>query len=97
MQHLLVLLLEKHHYSLIIFFHRLKVTFSCMMDLSKFPLDRQTCTMELAACECTYTYSLIFYNSSNKSLGSGFFALVKVYHNANKVNMVNKESLTRKI
>ncbi|XP_046682348.1 glycine receptor subunit beta-type 4-like [Homalodisca vitripennis] len=28
---------------------RLKLTFSCMMDLSKFPLDNQICTMEVAS------------------------------------------------
>ncbi|ODM87724.1 Glycine receptor subunit alpha-2, partial [Orchesella cincta] len=33
----------------ILYMLRLKVTFSCMMDLSKFPLDRQICTMEVAS------------------------------------------------
>lgn len=33
-------------------FFRLKLTFSCMMDLSKFPLDNQICTMEVASCKC---------------------------------------------
>jgi len=33
-------------------FRRLRVTFSCMMDLTKFPLDRQKCTMEVASCKC---------------------------------------------
>jgi hypothetical protein len=31
---------------------RLKLTFSCMMDLAKFPLDSQVCTMEVASCKC---------------------------------------------
>ena len=31
---------------------RLKLTFSCMMELNKYPLDDQVCTMEIASCEC---------------------------------------------
>ncbi|RZF35655.1 hypothetical protein LSTR_LSTR013066 [Laodelphax striatellus] len=34
----------------ILYMLRLKLTFSCMMDLSKFPLDNQICTMEVASC-----------------------------------------------
>uniref|UniRef100_A0A8D8VU11 Glycine receptor subunit alpha-3 n=1 Tax=Cacopsylla melanoneura TaxID=428564 RepID=A0A8D8VU11_9HEMI len=33
----------------ILYMLRLKLTFSCMMDLSKFPLDSQVCTMEVAS------------------------------------------------
>ncbi|KAF6203678.1 hypothetical protein GE061_002011 [Apolygus lucorum] len=33
----------------ILYMLRLKLTFSCMMDLSSFPLDRQVCTMEVAS------------------------------------------------
>jgi len=33
----------------ILYMLRLKVTFSCMMELNKYPLDRQTCTMEIAS------------------------------------------------
>lgn len=44
---------------------RLKLTFSCMMDLSKFPLDSQVCTMEVASCKClswvTATYTLNYH------------------------------------
>ena len=42
-------------------FSRLRVTFSCMMDLSKFPLDRQKCTMEVASCELTYFSRRFFF------------------------------------
>ena len=35
----------------ILFFFRLKLTFSCMMELNKYPLDDQTCTMEIASCK----------------------------------------------
>lgn len=33
----------------ILYMLRLKLSFSCMMDLSKFPLDNQICTMEVAS------------------------------------------------
>ncbi|XP_065203872.1 glycine receptor subunit beta-type 4-like isoform X2 [Planococcus citri] len=33
----------------ILYMLRLKVTFSCMMDYAKFPLDNQVCTMEIAS------------------------------------------------
>ncbi|XP_039291072.1 glycine receptor subunit beta-type 4 [Nilaparvata lugens] len=33
----------------ILYMLRLKLTFSCMMDLSKFPLDSQICTMEVSS------------------------------------------------
>ncbi|KAE8737020.1 hypothetical protein FOCC_FOCC017522 [Frankliniella occidentalis] len=33
----------------ILYMLRLKLTFSCMMDLAKFPLDSQVCTMEVAS------------------------------------------------
>ncbi|XP_075231024.1 glycine receptor subunit alpha-2-like, partial [Lycorma delicatula] len=33
----------------ILYMLRLKLSFSCMMDLSKFPLDNQICTMEIAS------------------------------------------------
>lgn len=32
---------------------RLKLTFSCMMELNKYPLDDQICTMEIASCKST--------------------------------------------
>ena len=41
--------------------------FSCMMELNKYPLDVQVCTMEVASCEfnfisetCTYVEGLKF-------------------------------------
>ncbi|GAB6029755.1 hypothetical protein CHUAL_005470 [Chamberlinius hualienensis] len=33
----------------ILYMLRLKMVFSCMMDLSRYPLDRQICTMEMAS------------------------------------------------
>ena len=56
--------------SLLIFF-RLKMKFSCMMELNKYPLDVQVCTMEVASCKYIYAYyiSYIFaYLSTNKSV-----------------------------
>ncbi len=41
---------ENHAFFLHLFF-RLKLKFSCMMELSKFPLDEQVCTMEIASCK----------------------------------------------
>ena len=34
-----------------VLFYRLKMKFSCMMELNKYPLDVQVCTMEVASCE----------------------------------------------
>jgi Neurotransmitter-gated ion-channel ligand binding domain len=40
----------KYFYKLVIMHcFRLKLTFSCMMDLFKFPLDDQICSMEIAS------------------------------------------------
>ena len=36
------------------FFRSLKLKFSCMMELSNFPLDEQVCTMEIASCKCIF-------------------------------------------
>ena len=38
-----------------LFLCRLKLKFSCMMELSKFPLDEQVCTMEIASCESQFS------------------------------------------
>lgn len=35
---------------------RVTVTAACNMDFSRFPLDSQTCTLELESCECTFTF-----------------------------------------
>ena len=35
-------------------FCSLKLKFSCMMELSNFPLDEQVCTMEIASCKCIF-------------------------------------------
>ena len=40
-------------------FCRLKMKFSCMMELNKYPLDVQVCTMEVASCK-TILYLLSF-------------------------------------
>ena len=44
----------------ILLYFRLKLKFSCMMELSKFPLDEQVCTMEIASCKYLAT-SVGFY------------------------------------
>ena len=36
------------------FSYRLKLKFSCMMELSNFPLDTQVCTMEIASCKYAF-------------------------------------------
>ena len=40
-------------------FFRLKMKFSCMMELNKYPLDVQVCTMEVASCK-TILYFYLF-------------------------------------
>ncbi|CAN7988400.1 unnamed protein product, partial [Ixodes hexagonus] len=35
----------------ILYMLRLKLTFSCMMNMEKYPLDRQVCSIELASCK----------------------------------------------
>lgn len=36
---------------LFVLFHRVTVTAACNMDFSRFPLDSQTCSLELESCE----------------------------------------------
>ena len=38
---------------------RLTVTASCPMELQYFPMDRQTCKIEVESCECLLTFSLV--------------------------------------
>lgn len=38
---------------------RVTVTAMCNMDLSHFPLDTQTCSLEIESCECLFLYSAI--------------------------------------
>ena len=43
---------------------RLKLTFSCMMELNKYPLDDQICTMEIASCRLIrFLYLIIIFPS----------------------------------
>ena len=40
----------KNH-KLFSYFFRLRLKFSCMMELSRYPLDRQICDMQIASCK----------------------------------------------
>ena len=44
------------------FLFRLKMKFSCMMELNKYPLDVQVCTMEIASCK-SLTFSFFLHSS----------------------------------
>ncbi|UYV62329.1 hypothetical protein LAZ67_2000116 [Cordylochernes scorpioides] len=47
---------------------RLKLTFSCMMDLYRFPLDSQVCSIELASCtHNTIPKAQLFHNTIAKA------------------------------
>ena len=51
---LFLVLVKKVTFTLVdlsVLFYRLKMKFSCMMELNKYPLDVQVCTMEVASCE----------------------------------------------
>ncbi|XP_071516519.1 gamma-aminobutyric acid receptor subunit beta-4-like [Panulirus ornatus] len=48
-------MLRIHPDGTILYILRLKVTFSCMMDLASFPLDHQTCYIQLASCKSCIT------------------------------------------
>ncbi|ODM96329.1 Glutamate-gated chloride channel, partial [Orchesella cincta] len=66
----------------ILYMLRLRVTFSCMMDLSKFPLDRQTCTMEVASFSKTVEELILAWKEDNPvttgNLGMSQFELVAI-------------------
>ncbi|XP_071444190.1 glycine receptor subunit alpha-3-like [Hetaerina americana] len=49
----------------ILYMLRLKLTFSCMMDLAKFPLDSQICTMEVASFSKTIEELRLEWKNSN--------------------------------
>nr|CAD7572096.1 unnamed protein product [Timema californicum] len=62
---------------------RLKLTFSCMMDLSKFPLDSQVCTMEVASFSKTIEELSLEWKTMNpvimgKGLRMPQFEIVKI-------------------
>ena len=37
-------------------FFRLRLKFSCMMELSRYPLDRQICDMQIASCKWKFNF-----------------------------------------
>ncbi|XP_021919860.1 glycine receptor subunit alpha-3-like isoform X2 [Zootermopsis nevadensis] len=67
----------------ILYMLRLKLTFSCMMDLSKFPLDSQVCTMEVASFSKTIEELSLEWKTMNpvimgKGLRMPQFEIVKI-------------------
>ena len=42
---------DKKNHALFSYFFRLRLKFSCMMELSRYPLDRQICDMQIASCK----------------------------------------------
>ncbi|OXA56418.1 Glycine receptor subunit alpha-3 [Folsomia candida] len=66
----------------ILYMLRLKITFSCMMDLSKFPLDRQVCTMEVASFSKTVEELILEWKKKDpvttRNFGMSQFELVKI-------------------
>lgn len=67
----------------ILYMLRLKLTFSCMMDLSKFPLDSQVCTMEVASFSKTIEELSLEWKTNNpvimgKGLRMPQFEIVKI-------------------
>ncbi|XP_068209550.1 glycine receptor subunit alpha-4-like [Palaemon carinicauda] len=55
-------MLRIHPDGTILYILRLKLTFSCMMDLSSFPLDHQTCFMQVASfVKTTRELELVWY------------------------------------
>ncbi|XP_063227036.1 glycine receptor subunit alpha-2-like [Bacillus rossius redtenbacheri] len=67
----------------ILYMLRLKLTFSCMMDLSSFPLDSQVCTMEVASFSKTIEELSLEWKTMNpvimgKGLRMPQFEIVKI-------------------
>ncbi|XP_068085332.1 glycine receptor subunit alpha-3 [Anabrus simplex] len=67
----------------ILYMLRLKLSFSCMMDLSKFPLDSQVCTMEVASFSKTIEELSLEWKTNNpvimgKGLRMPQFEIVKI-------------------
>ncbi|XP_046399097.1 glycine receptor subunit alpha-4-like isoform X2 [Ischnura elegans] len=68
----------------ILYMLRLKLTFSCMMDLSKFPLDSQICTMEVASFSKTTEELRLTWKATNpvimgKGLRMPQFEIVDIF------------------
>ncbi|XP_071443949.1 glycine receptor subunit alpha-2-like isoform X2 [Hetaerina americana] len=68
----------------ILYMLRLKLTFSCMMDLSKFPLDSQICTMEVASFSKTIEELRLTWKETNpvimgKGLRMPQFEIVDIF------------------
>ncbi|XP_068208803.1 glycine receptor subunit alpha-4-like [Palaemon carinicauda] len=60
-------MLRIHPDGSILYILRLKLTFSCMMDLSRYPLDKQTCYIQLASfVKTTRELELEWYNDPLK-------------------------------
>ena len=51
---------------------RLRLKFSCMMELSRYPLDRQLCGMQIASCKYIYDGRAVVINSVNKTSHCSF-------------------------
>uniref|UniRef100_A0A673CWG0 Gamma-aminobutyric acid receptor subunit rho-1 n=1 Tax=Sphaeramia orbicularis TaxID=375764 RepID=A0A673CWG0_9TELE len=51
---------------------RVTVTAMCNMDLSRFPLDTQTCSLEIESCEYAYTDDdlMLYWKKGNESLNT---------------------------
>lgn len=64
------LLLSIKPFGKILYMLRLKLTFSCMMELNKYPLDDQTCTMEIASFSKTTRELLLKWSNEPVRLSS---------------------------
>ena len=55
-------------------FNRISITCACSMHLALFPLDEQTCTLDIASCERLYNSLInLLKIRANKSLSSKMF------------------------